>query len=115
MASDCLDMPLAIAPVARLGWVAAAAPGVATALGYDIAAAGRTRRSLTAPSWSRQHLYARGETGTLSHSGDAGAVAGVWLTSKFPYPGRNSGPGGGPACGAMLGGTQRSQRKGREA
>jgi AhpD family alkylhydroperoxidase len=36
---EIADVLLAIAPVAGLGRVVAAAPGVATALGYDIAAA----------------------------------------------------------------------------
>ena len=38
-ASEIADVLLAIAPVAGLGRVAAAAPEVATALGYDVAAA----------------------------------------------------------------------------
>jgi 4-carboxymuconolactone decarboxylase len=36
---EIADVPLAIAPLAGLGRVVAAAPGVATALGYDIDAA----------------------------------------------------------------------------
>jgi 4-carboxymuconolactone decarboxylase len=46
---EIADVLLAIAPVPGLGRVVCAAPDVATALGCDIEAAGRTRGLLTAP------------------------------------------------------------------
>jgi hypothetical protein len=111
MTSDHLDVPLAIAPVARLGRAAAAAPDVAAALGYDIAAAGKPGDLGQLPAGHVNISTPVEEPEPYPIEVMRRAVPSVWLDQQVPVPGQVNGPSSGPAYGATPGSTPAQWRE----